>query len=107
MLAPRKKLWSTPAEVVEAALELLEPSTEDIIYDLGNCELMLQQIPSNVFSYLYSYVIYFRCWRWQICNDVQENFKLQVRFLNLNKILLFHIRLFLISYYRFFADALE
>ncbi len=35
MLAPRKKLWSTPIEVVEAALDLLQPCTEDKIYDLG------------------------------------------------------------------------
>eukprot|EP01039_Chlorochromonas_danica_P008014 gene8014-8840_t len=35
MLAPRKKLWSTPKEVLEAALLLLHPQVEDIVYDIG------------------------------------------------------------------------
>jgi hypothetical protein len=35
MLAPRKKLWTTPIEVVDAAIELLKPNIEDIVYDIG------------------------------------------------------------------------
>ena len=36
MLAPRKKLWSTPAEVVDKAIDLLgELSGEDIVFDVG------------------------------------------------------------------------
>lgn len=35
MLAPRKKLWSTPIEALERAVELLSPSDGDIVYDIG------------------------------------------------------------------------
>jgi ubiquinone/menaquinone biosynthesis C-methylase UbiE len=36
MLAPRKKLWSTPPEVMEKAIELLGPlSNDDIVFDIG------------------------------------------------------------------------
>ena len=35
MLAPRKSLWSTPQEVIEAAIDLLQPTTGDILYDIG------------------------------------------------------------------------
>ncbi len=35
MLAPRKKLWSTPTEVIDKALELLSPSAEDMVFDIG------------------------------------------------------------------------
>ena len=35
MLAPRKNLWSTPPEVIEAAIDLLQPTTGDILYDIG------------------------------------------------------------------------
>ena len=35
MLAPRKKLWSTPIEVVDKALELLSPKAEDVVFDIG------------------------------------------------------------------------
>ena len=35
MLAPRKKLWSTPSEVIDRALELLNPKEGDVVYDIG------------------------------------------------------------------------
>ena len=36
MLAPRKKLWSTPDVAVEAAIRLLSPlSPDDVVYDIG------------------------------------------------------------------------
>lgn len=35
MLAPRKKLWSTPVEVIEKAIELLQCQNNDITYDIG------------------------------------------------------------------------
>ena len=35
MLAPRKKLWSTPMEVIEKAIELLKVTDEDLVYDIG------------------------------------------------------------------------
>ena len=44
MLAPRKILWSTPPEVAEAAIDLLQPTTGDILYDIGagDCRFLLQ-----------------------------------------------------------------
>lgn len=35
MLAPRKKLWSTPLEVIDKAIALLKPDSEDLVYDIG------------------------------------------------------------------------
>jgi len=35
MIAPRKKLWSTPDEVMLKAMDLLELSTSDTLYDIG------------------------------------------------------------------------
>jgi 16S rRNA A1518/A1519 N6-dimethyltransferase RsmA/KsgA/DIM1 with predicted DNA glycosylase/AP lyase activity len=35
MLAPRKKLWSTPPEVVQSAIEALQIEPSDIVYDIG------------------------------------------------------------------------
>lgn len=35
MLAPRKKLWSTPLEVINKAIEVLEISGEDTVIDIG------------------------------------------------------------------------
>jgi len=35
MLAPRKKLWSSPDVAVEAAITLLAPKPEDVVYDVG------------------------------------------------------------------------
>ena len=36
MLAPRKKLWSTPKEAVDAALSLVGPLRNcDVVYDVG------------------------------------------------------------------------
>ena len=35
MLAPRNKLWSTPVEVIEEAIKLLEITPEDTVYDIG------------------------------------------------------------------------
>jgi len=35
MLAPRKKLWSTPIEVMMKAIDVLQPSKDDILYDIG------------------------------------------------------------------------
>jgi len=35
MLAPRKKLWSTPSEVLDKALELLEITSSDVVFDVG------------------------------------------------------------------------
>jgi ubiquinone/menaquinone biosynthesis C-methylase UbiE len=35
MLAPRKKLWSTPAEVIDRALDLLSPEEGDVLFDIG------------------------------------------------------------------------
>ena len=35
MIAPRKKLWSTPPEVIEAAIHHLNLSDRDILYDIG------------------------------------------------------------------------
>ena len=44
MLAPRKKLWSTPAEVIHAAIDLLQPTSGDILYDIGagDCRFLLE-----------------------------------------------------------------
>lgn len=35
MIAPRKKLWSTPKEVIDKAIECLDLSSDDVVYDLG------------------------------------------------------------------------
>ena len=35
MLAPRKKLLSTPLEVIEKAVEVLSLNENDICYDIG------------------------------------------------------------------------
>eukprot|EP01031_Cornospumella_fuschlensis_P030205 gene30205-36490_t len=35
MLAPRKKLWTTPREVIQHAVQLLQPTENDIVYDIG------------------------------------------------------------------------
>jgi hypothetical protein len=35
MLAPRKKLWSTPLEVVDRAIDLLEINSSDTVVDIG------------------------------------------------------------------------
>ena len=35
MLAPRKKLWSTPMEVVDQAIDLLEIGASDTVVDIG------------------------------------------------------------------------
>ena len=35
MLAPRKKLWSTPLEVIDKAIELLQPVEPELVYDIG------------------------------------------------------------------------
>lgn len=35
MLAPRKKLWSTPSEVLDKALEVLALGEEDVCFDIG------------------------------------------------------------------------
>mmetsp|Transcript_30476 Transcript_30476/g.50448 ORF Transcript_30476/g.50448 Transcript_30476/m.50448 type:complete len:207 (-) Transcript_30476:213-833(-) len=35
MLAPRKKYWSSPPEVIDAAIDLAQISGEDIVYDIG------------------------------------------------------------------------
>ena len=35
MLAPRKKLWTTPKEVVEKAINLLAPEAGEVVFDIG------------------------------------------------------------------------
>lgn len=35
MLAPRNKLWSTPPEVIDASIDALNISADDIVYDIG------------------------------------------------------------------------
>jgi hypothetical protein len=35
MLAPRKKLWSTPLEVIDIAIEKLQITSSDIVFDIG------------------------------------------------------------------------
>ncbi len=35
MLAPKKKLWSTPIEVITKSIEVLSISNDDIVYDIG------------------------------------------------------------------------
>ena len=35
MLAPRKTLWSTPPEVIEKAIELLQINSDDVVFDIG------------------------------------------------------------------------
>ncbi len=35
MLAPRKKLWSTPKEVIDVAIDCLHLTAEDVVYDVG------------------------------------------------------------------------
>jgi precorrin-6B methylase 2 len=44
MLAPRKKLWSTPSEVIEVAISLLQITDSDIVYDIGagDCRFLLR-----------------------------------------------------------------
>jgi 16S rRNA A1518/A1519 N6-dimethyltransferase RsmA/KsgA/DIM1 with predicted DNA glycosylase/AP lyase activity len=34
-LAPRKKLWSSPIEVIDNAIDCLDLSSEDLVFDLG------------------------------------------------------------------------
>ena len=49
MLAPRKKLWSTPPEVIEAAINLLQLTSGDILYDIGagDCRFLLRCLEST------------------------------------------------------------
>ena len=49
MLAPRKKLWSTPPEVIEAAINLLQLTNRDILYDIGagDCRFLLRCLEST------------------------------------------------------------
>lgn len=35
MLAPKKKLWSTPIEVIEKSIEVLNINNDDTVYDIG------------------------------------------------------------------------
>ena len=35
MLAPRKKLWSSPELVLDKALEMLKIEETDVVYDIG------------------------------------------------------------------------
>lgn len=35
MLAPRKKLWSSPNVAVDASVRLLNASKSDVVYDIG------------------------------------------------------------------------
>ncbi|KAJ1391159.1 hypothetical protein B484DRAFT_408802 [Ochromonadaceae sp. CCMP2298] len=35
MLAPRKKLWSTPPEVIDEAIRLLRPAAGELVFDIG------------------------------------------------------------------------
>jgi 16S rRNA A1518/A1519 N6-dimethyltransferase RsmA/KsgA/DIM1 with predicted DNA glycosylase/AP lyase activity len=35
MLAPRKKLWTTPKEVVECAILMLQPQADEVVFDIG------------------------------------------------------------------------
>eukprot|EP00617_Octactis_speculum_P026617 CAMPEP_0185767870 /NCGR_PEP_ID=MMETSP1174-20130828/45613_1 /TAXON_ID=35687 /ORGANISM="Dictyocha speculum, Strain CCMP1381" /LENGTH=150 /DNA_ID=CAMNT_0028452241 /DNA_START=27 /DNA_END=476 /DNA_ORIENTATION=- len=35
MIAPRKKLWSTPIEVIDVSIQLLQPGPGDIVFDMG------------------------------------------------------------------------
>jgi ubiquinone/menaquinone biosynthesis C-methylase UbiE len=35
MIAPRKKLWSTPSEALQAAIALLKIHEKDVVYDIG------------------------------------------------------------------------
>lgn len=38
MLAPRKKLWSTPCEVIDCAIKLLIPQSQELVFDIGGGE---------------------------------------------------------------------
>lgn len=35
MLAPRKKLWSSPPEAIKTAIQLLDPGPDDVVFDIG------------------------------------------------------------------------
>ena len=35
MIAPRKKLWTSPIEVVNSALEIMEITEDDVVIDMG------------------------------------------------------------------------
>ena len=35
MLAPRKKLWSTPSSAVDIALDFADLGADDVVYDVG------------------------------------------------------------------------
>jgi cyclopropane fatty-acyl-phospholipid synthase-like methyltransferase len=35
MLAPRKKLWTSPREALQLAIEALEIKENDVVYDIG------------------------------------------------------------------------
>ena len=35
MIAPRKKLWSTPLAAVDVAIDFLKPTPEDVVFDVG------------------------------------------------------------------------
>ena len=38
MLAPRKKLWTTPGEVITEAIRVLSPGSDELVYDIGGGE---------------------------------------------------------------------
>lgn len=47
MLAPRKKLWSTPAEAIDKAIELLSPTSTDVVMDIGAGDVRLFPIVNH------------------------------------------------------------
>ena len=38
MLAPRKKLWTTPIQVLNEAIQVLKPTDAELVYDIGGGE---------------------------------------------------------------------
>mmetsp|Transcript_109 Transcript_109/g.102 ORF Transcript_109/g.102 Transcript_109/m.102 type:complete len:215 (+) Transcript_109:143-787(+) len=60
MLAPRKKLWSTPLEVIEESIKQLNITDRDIVYDIGyNDQKYIYDVLLFVYSSLLNHLLMF------------------------------------------------
>jgi len=57
MLAPRKSLWSTPIEVIDKAIEQLNITSNDIVYDIGAGKVFYNNLTN---FYYYSLIFLFK-----------------------------------------------
>ena len=50
MLAPRKKLWSTPSTAIDIALQFANLDVNDVVYDVGcgNGRVLIQMVALSV-----------------------------------------------------------